>query len=96
MTRDSAGRKKGFSFERAMARLEAIVAGLEEGELTLEESLARFEEGVGLVKDCRAYLEASRERVEVLLGAEGGKAVTEAFEEDVSDEEDDDDENNRD
>ena len=90
MAREKSGRKKNFSFERAMARLTAIVSGLEEGEQTLEESLAQFEEGVGLIKECRSYLEVSRQRVEVLLGEEDGRAVLEDIEEEV--EEDDDEE----
>jgi exodeoxyribonuclease VII small subunit len=91
MGREKSGRKKPFAFERAMTRLTAIVAGLESGEQSLEESLKDFEEGVGLVKQCRAYLESSRQRVEVLLGEEDGRPVLDTLEEDV-DEDDEDDE----
>jgi len=78
-----------FSFEASMERLEKIVAELESGDLTLEQSMNAFEEGVGLVKKCREFLEASRQRVEVLLGEEAGKPVIEVYEEDVKEEQED-------
>ena len=84
MVKQAKGRKKAFSFEAAMERLEVIVDGLEAGESSLENSLQTFEEGVGLVKQCRDYLDASRKRVEVLLGEdEQGKPVIDVYEEDV-------------
>ncbi len=67
-----------------MQRLEKIVGDLESGELSLEQSIEVFEEGVGLVKKCREYLEGARQKVEVLLGEDPeGKPVIETFEEDV-------------
>ncbi len=84
MVKQVKSRKKAFSFETAMERLEVIVDGLESGELRLENSLKTFEEGVGLVKQCRDYLDSSRKRVEVLLGEdEQGKPVIDVYEEDL-------------
>jgi exodeoxyribonuclease VII small subunit len=54
-------------FERALERLEAIVARLEQGDLALEEALAVFEEGVALSRRCAAQLDAAERRVEVLV-----------------------------
>lgn len=83
-------RKKSFSFESSMERLEKIVKGLESGDLSLEESIAAFEKGVGLFKQCRDYLEQAKQRVEVLLEADAeGRPVIEPYEEDVEDEEED-------
>lgn len=55
------------SFEDALARLTAIVAELESGELTLEESLARFEEGIRLSRASQAELDAAEARIEELM-----------------------------
>ncbi len=49
-------KKSAPSFEQALARLEDLVRELESGELALEDSLARFEEGIGLVKLCQGRL----------------------------------------
>lgn len=55
------------SFEEAMRRLTHIVEDLEGGELSLEESLERFEEGVRLARDSQARLDAAEARVEELM-----------------------------
>lgn len=59
------------SFEAAIRRLEEIVETLEGGELSLEESIKIFEEGVGLTRTCSKQLEAAEQKVSTLLaGAE--------------------------
>jgi exodeoxyribonuclease VII small subunit len=60
------------SFEASMERLEAIVADLESGEFSLEESLKKFEEGFTLGKHCREILDKAQVRVEKLAGPENG------------------------
>lgn len=69
------------SFESALERLEAIVAELQSDELSLETRLKRFEEGVGLVRECKKSLEAAAKKVEVLLKSSGGKTETRLFDE---------------
>ncbi len=87
------GSKKPFSFEQSMERIEKIVTDLESGELSLEESLEVFEEGVGLVKSCRGYLESARQRVEILLGRdEDGNPEIDVFAEDVDEDYEEEDE----
>ncbi|MBI1986760.1 MAG: exodeoxyribonuclease VII small subunit [Nitrospinae bacterium] len=54
-------------FEEAMARLEEVVRRLEAGDLSLEESLQIFEEGIGLSRWCLRKLEESEKKVEILL-----------------------------
>jgi exodeoxyribonuclease VII small subunit len=54
------------SFESMMERLEALVSRLENGNLSLEESIRSFEEGVGLVKRCTAVLAEAEQRIERL------------------------------
>ena len=53
-------------FEETLERLEAVVDRLGEGELQLEESLAAFEDGVRLSRECAKQLEAVEKRIEVL------------------------------
>lgn len=52
-----------MTFEQALANLERIVAELEKGQLTLEESIARFEEGVALAGQCSKLLKAAELKV---------------------------------
>jgi len=55
-----------LSFEAALSRLEEIVRRLESGSAPLDESLALFEEGVGLVKLCNAQLDSAEQKVRLL------------------------------
>lgn len=59
---------KEASFEEGLDRLNTIVDELEGGELSLEDSLRLFEEGVALAKKAQAKLDAAEKRVEELLG----------------------------
>jgi exodeoxyribonuclease VII small subunit len=55
------------NFENAMKRLEDIVRELESGEVSLEESLKRFEEGIKLSRLCSKKLDAIEKKVSILL-----------------------------
>ena len=59
------------TFDQRLARLVAIVAELETGGLSLEPAIERYQEGIGLLKDCRTVLEGYKKRVEELT-AQGG------------------------
>ncbi len=65
------------SFDQVLAQLRSIVERLEGGNLTLEQSLAAFEEGVRLSRAGARILDAAEQRVEILLRDEAGveKAV---------------------
>jgi len=67
-------------FEEHLARLEKIVEELEGGSLTLDDSLARYEEGVKALKKCYEILREAEKRVEVLLKSEDGALKTAPFE----------------
>ena len=60
------------SFEEKLTALESVVERLERGELSLEESVRLFEEGVGLSSDCKAELEAAEGKIQVLVEPGGG------------------------
>jgi len=66
-------------FEEALARLEAIVAELERGELPLEDSMRIFEEGIKLSKVCLKMLEEAERKVEILVKDKDGKKRTRTF-----------------
>ena len=63
---------KEKKFEDAMRELEDIVKRLESGDLSLEESLKIFEEGVALSRNCFNKLEEAEKRVSILIKDEGG------------------------
>jgi len=56
------------SFEKALAELESLVAKLEDGGLSLEQSLAAHRRGVELARLCRERLDAAQQQVRVLEG----------------------------
>jgi exodeoxyribonuclease VII small subunit len=58
-------------FERSLAELEAIVEKLEQGELSLDESLRHFERGVQLTRVCQGALQQAEQKVEILLRKSG-------------------------
>ena len=57
------------TFEAALAELEAIVRDLEAGQLPLEESLAAYERGAGLLKHCQETLAAAEKKLLILENA---------------------------
>lgn len=59
------------SFDQIMARLREVVARLESGELSLEQSLAVYEEGVQLARKGQQLLASAEKRVEILVSASG-------------------------
>jgi len=71
---------KKADFERSLARLEEVVQRLESPQLSLDEAMKLFEEGVGLSRECQKQLEEAEGRVEILLKKADGKLTAEAFE----------------
>jgi exodeoxyribonuclease VII small subunit len=66
------------SFEEALNELEALVERMESGDLTLEESLAAFEQGISLTRHCQEALQVAEQKVEILT-ARTPDAATEPF-----------------
>jgi exodeoxyribonuclease VII small subunit len=67
------------TFESSLAALERIVRELERGELPLEKSLALFEEGVRLSRECQERLNEAERRIEVLLQDNDGRTFASAL-----------------
>lgn len=64
--------EKKQTFETSLKELERIVSRLEEGDLSLEDSLKLFEDGVKLSRECQERLNQAERRIEVLLKDENG------------------------
>lgn len=70
---------KGSNFEESLEKLEALVEKLERGELSLEESLKAFEEGMALSKGCEESLQAAQKKIEKLTRKDDGALQAEPF-----------------
>jgi len=75
-------RIKGNDFEKAFQQLEKIVQRLESEELSLDDSLKLFEEGIGLSRFCHKKLEEVEKKIETILSDAKGDAVISPFESD--------------
>jgi len=72
-------------FEEHLTQLETVVERLERGDLTLDESVRLFEDGMKLSQACKAELEQAEGRIQVLVEGKGGKM--QVAEMDIEDEE---------
>lgn len=64
-----------LDFEQALKELEGLVERLEQGEMTLEESLKSFERGIELTRHCQQALQAAEQKVEILTSKDGNARV---------------------
>lgn len=63
--------KKTVNFEKALAELEKLVEEMEQGNLSLEESLKRFEKGIALTSECQQALQRAELKVQELIEKNG-------------------------
>ena len=66
-----AAKKQSIDFEKSLADLETLVNELEKGDMSLEDSLKAFEEGVKLTRDCQSRLSEAEQRVQTLIENQG-------------------------
>lgn len=71
---------KNKTFEASLMDLEKIVRELEQGDLSLEESLKLFEDGVRLSRECQERLNQAERRIEILLKDSDGNPALQAIE----------------
>lgn len=71
---------RGNEFEKAFQQLEKIVSRLEGEELSLDESLKLFEEGIALSRFCHQKLEEVEKKIEMILSDAKGEPTTRPFE----------------
>jgi exodeoxyribonuclease VII small subunit len=65
--------EKKLTFEKALEKLEEIVRQIEEGKVSLEESIEKYAEGVKLVGTCREILDQAEKKIQLLAKAEGDR-----------------------
>lgn len=70
--------EKKDGFEESIKKLEEIVNDLEKGELTLDESVSKFEEGMKISKECNKILDEAEKKITILL-EKNGKIEEENF-----------------
>lgn len=63
--------EKKQNFEEEMIKLEAIVTELEKGDLSLDDSVKKFEEGINISKECNKMLENAEKKITILLEKDG-------------------------
>ena len=68
-------KKKTPDFEQSLSDLEALVSRMEQGELTLDDSLAAFEDGIRLTRECQSFLDQAEQKVQILSSNEGKLTV---------------------
>jgi exodeoxyribonuclease VII small subunit len=67
---------KTLDFEQSLTELEALVVRMEQGDLSLEESLNAFEQGVKLTRECQATLAQAEQKVRLLVEQNGVSQAT--------------------
>jgi exodeoxyribonuclease VII small subunit len=66
---------EAIDFEKSLKRLEKIVGELEQGDISLDDALKRYEEGIELARGCSKMLKEAKTRVEKLMKKEGSLTV---------------------
>lgn len=77
-------KESDFNFESALSDLESIVKTMEQGELSLDKSLAAFEDGIKLTKQCQQALQSAEQRV-LLIQEDGAEIIKRPFRENQDD-----------
>lgn len=85
-------RKKPVNFEHSLEELESLVEQMEDGDLSLEDSMAAFEKGIRLARECQEALRQAEQRVQVLLREHGEEKLAPFAEDDADADASDDDE----
>lgn len=62
-----AKKEEKFDFENALAELETLVEKMEQGDLSLEDSLKQFERGIALTRSCQKALAEAEQKVQILM-----------------------------
>ena len=74
MTKEKTDKKADKkTFEQALAELERIVAQIEQGEVSLEESINKYAEGTKLIEQCRKILSAAEKKIQMLTATDSGE-----------------------
>ena len=69
-------KKQTINFEESLHNLESIVTQLEQGDLSLEESLKAFETGIKLTRECNSKLDEAEQKIGLLVGEDNNLQLT--------------------
>ena len=72
-------KEEKINFEETMQKLESIVQELEKGNLNLDDSIKKFEEGITLSKNASKYLDDAEKKITILINDEEGNIKEEGF-----------------
>lgn len=78
--------RKSIDFEKSLDQLETLVENMENGDLTLEESLKAFEQGIRLTRDCQSALASAEQKVQMLIRENDALRIADLDEEDTAEE----------
>lgn len=70
--------KKTLNFESAIKELETLVEEMEQGDISLEESLKKFERGIELTRTCQKALQEAEQKVQMLIENKDGDQIVDA------------------
>ncbi len=71
-----------MKFEEALKKLEKIVEDLEKGDLSLDDALKKYQEGIGLSRLCNTRLESAKKKIDILAKNKKGEFELRPLEED--------------
>jgi len=72
-----AKKPKSFNFEKSLEELGTLVETMENGEISLEDSLKHFERGISLTRNCQQALEEADQKVRILMEKDGQTSLAE-------------------
>lgn len=72
-------KEEKVNFEDSMRQLENIVQELESGELNLDDSMKKFEDGIKISKQCSSYLEEAEKKISILVQEKNGEVAEKDF-----------------
>ncbi len=68
-------KKISSNFEKDLQELENLVEKMEEGDLSLEDSLIHFERGIALTRSCQKALSEAEQKIQILMAEDGAQAL---------------------
>ena len=68
-----------FNFEVSLQQLEQLVQQMEQGQLSLEESMQAFEKGIALTRECQKALDTAEQKVQALIQDDNGQLIEQPF-----------------
>lgn len=70
-----ARKPKAFNFEKSLSELEELVETMEAGDISLEDSLKHFEQGIALTRACQKALQEAEQKVKILVVKDGDSSL---------------------